>query len=533
MVFEQYILSQELIFFTVDVWFVLIFLVFFLFSVVVSSFKQVLEYYFKGLFQFILFMWIMINFTSIFYFLDFSYDVNLGSLLSWNLSYNIFNVLVKFTILVTALLFVPTYEKDLNKFELYVLYGLIILGLVILSLSANFLVFYLGLELQSLAIYLLIAYRRKSTLALEASLKYYILGALASGILLLGISILYGYCGTINFYELNLMLNFLNVGLFKTFESNNILLLSGVLVTAAFIFKLSAAPFHSWAPDVYQASTMEVVGLVSVVSKIAIFFTFVRILLMVFSVLYFYLSYFLMAVGLLSIFIGNFAGLFQTDLRRLLAYSTISHIGFLILGLSTSTTGGLVSSVFYMIVYSLTNTGLLLVLRNIKNSNGLHIVEIRDLISLNTCNSVYSYMLGFLFLSLAGLPPLGGFFAKYYVILQVIDVWGWKMAYPVIFISILGSFFYLYIVYLLFFVAYLKPTLISHVSQYTKDTVLDTMSLHRGYNTWLYFDSVDSISTFQSFILSFFVFVALFLVFFVQDIFSFIKWFLILSGFKL
>ena len=123
----------------------------------------------------------------------------MDSLLSWSLSYNVFNILVKLIILIVALLFVPLYEKDLNKFELYILYGFVILGLAILSLSSNFLVFYLGLELQSLAIYLLIAYRRTSSLAIEASLKYYILGALASGILLLGVSILYGYCGTIKF----------------------------------------------------------------------------------------------------------------------------------------------------------------------------------------------------------------------------------------------------------------------------------------------------------------------------------------------
>lgn len=526
----KYFLTSELIFFMTDLWFVAAFLLFFIFGIALSL-KSLSYSYFLRLFRFILGLWLVISLSAFMYLLlcleltsvDF---ISTGSFLAGSLSYTIFNVFIKLLVLFFALVFVPDYRGRLNTFELYTLYALAILGLVVLVLSSNFLVFYLGLELQSLAIYLLIAYRRYSSLAIEASLKYYILGALSSGIFLLGVSFIYGYCGTINFQDLALLFDPMQPLFLSQLEFNNLLILASVLIVTSFIFKFSAAPLHFWAPDVYQASSFDIIGLISVISKLALFSVLVRLTLMFFFVYQFYLSFFFVVVGILSIIIGNFVGLMQTDLKRLLAYSTISHMGFLVLGFSTITLGGLVSSVFYIFIYTLTNTALLVLLRYICTLSGSSIVEIGDLAGLRKFSPIFAYMLAILLLSLAGLPPLGGFFAKYYVILQVADVWGWFITYIIIFISIIGSFFYLYIVYLLLFASsFPKFEVFSHVSSYIRPRSGEL--LNRNVQViWLYVDALDSLPKSTFFICSFLSLNAIFVVFFIPDIFYLISWLL-------
>ena len=511
---NNYILNSTLIMFLSDVWFVIVFLLFLLFGIFKSLNPNLNKDYFSILFKFILSLWIIISFLNlIFYFSPTELEYNL--ILINGLNYTKYTLIVKLFILVGSYLFVPIYEKNINSYELYTIYSLIIIGLVVLVLSSNFLVFYLGLELQSLALYILIAYKRSSSLSIEASLKYYILGALASGILLLGMSFIYGYFGTLNFNELALI-----ISSSLEFRINKLVLISILLIITTFLFKLSIAPFHNWAPDVYEASTIDVIGLISIVSKLAVFFTLIRL---IFGFMYIsedFVSYFIFSTAFLSIIIGNFAGLFQTNLKRLFAYSTISHMGFILLGLSSFDINGLVSSIFYILVYSLTTLSLLFILNKIKKSDGSNISDIRELAGLSIYNPILSYIIGILLLSLAGLPPLGGFFIKYYVILQVAESWGWIFSFFIIFISIIGSFYYLYIIYIFLFISILpKSKIMTHLNNYILGSKLQNEFLQKGYQPWLYFDSLNKLNLFNYFIFTFTSIFSIFIIFFISDLF--------------
>ena len=516
---ENYILNPAILMFIIDLWFIIVFSLFFLFGIFINFNANLKPNYFTILFRVILGFWIILNLINLYQYFYFGNEFGNNLILINGLTYTRFTLIAKLFILFSAFFFIPYYEqqKDLNSYKLYAIYGLLIIGLVILSSSSNFLTFYLGLELQSLALYTLIAYNRTSSLAIEGAIKYYVLGALASGILLLGISFIYGYLGTINFYEISLLTKS-----DANFKTDKVLIFASLLLFMTFMFKLSAVPFHYWAPDVYEVSTMDTIGLISIVSKLTMFFILIRL---VFGFLYVFedfVSYFIFIIGFLSILVGNFAGLFQTNLKRLLAYSTISHIGFILLGFSLFNLNGLISSIFYILIYSLTNLSLIFLLGKMKKIDGTNISDIRELAGLYAYNPLLAYVIGTLFLSLAGLPPLGGFFAKYYVILQVANTWGWGVMYIVIFISIIGSFYYLYIIYVSIFIIILpKIKIMSYITHtYVSGSFLKNEFYQKKYNPWLYFDSLDKVSFSSYFIFLIISLLSILIVFFISDIFD-------------
>jgi NADH-quinone oxidoreductase subunit N len=521
----DYILNPYIVAFFIDLWCILIFWIFLLVGIFINSNTKLKidHFYFINLFKLILGWWIVLSFFLLFY-LDFIDYIMVDSILLLNnLTYNFYTLFVKLVVLISAYFFTPTiYRKGINTYELYTIYGFIVIGLVMLILSSNFLGFYLGLELQSLALYVLIAYNYKSVLAFETSLKYYILGALFSGLLLLGISFIYGYYGTLNFNDLGLII--------KTREINNndnyiiVVVLPMILVTAAFMFKLSAVPFHFWAFDVYQVSSFNIIGFVSITSKLAVFFTMLRIFSKFVSVLEPFVFLFILSVAILSIVIGNIGGLFQTNIKKLLAYSTISNMGFVLLGFSAFEENGIAASIFYILVYSLTNLALILLFSKLKKSDGSDISNTKDLLSLYAYNPRFCYLMVPLLLSLAGLPPFGGFFAKYYVLLQAMDYWAfWPFIYPIIFVSILGSFYYLYIIYIIIFNANILPKfkIIEHTDTLIKGSILEPV-FTRKYNIWTYFNNSSELKYSDYFTLAFSSVTAIFIFFFITDIFNFL-----------
>jgi NADH-quinone oxidoreductase subunit N len=334
-------------------------------------------------------------------------------------------------------------ERDLFRGEYYLLGLLGVLGMMIMVSAYSLLTVYLGLELLSLSLYALVAFDRDSPSASEAAMKYFVLGALASGMLLYGISMLYGATG-------NLSIAAVGKSVAERGSSDLALVFGLVFLVVGLAFKLGAVPFHMWLPDVYQGSPTAVTLYIASAPKLAAFALVIRVLVEGLGALHGDWQQMLTVLAVLSIALGNLIALVQINIKRLLAYSTISHVGFLLLGILAGTPEGYAASLFYAITYVLMAVGafgMVIVL----SRTGFEAENIEDFKGLNDRNPWLAFLMLLLMMSLAGIPFLVGFYAKL-IVLQAIVGQGlvWLAIVSVIF-SVIGAFYYLRVVKVIYF----------------------------------------------------------------------------------
>ncbi len=349
--------------------------------------------------------------------------------------------------LVTLLVFV--YAKDdlrrlgLFKGEYYVLALFAVLGMSIMVSAGGFLSLYLGLELLALCLYALVAFDRDSKTGPEAAMKYFVLGAIASGFLLYGISLIYGATGSFQFQNVAQALG-------VTIQSPQVLAFGLVFVLIGIAFKFGAVPFHMWSPDVYSGAPTSVVSFLGSVPKIAAFAIAIRILAEGLGPLHAHWQPMLVVLAVLSMGFGNLVAIAQTNIKRMLAYSTISHVGFIFLGVLAATPDGYADAMFYALTYALMAAGgfgMIILL----GRKGFEAESIADFKGLNQRSPWYAALMALLMFSMAGVPPTVGFFAKLLVLEAVMNIgMVWLAVVGVVF-SIVGAFYYLRIVKFMYF----------------------------------------------------------------------------------
>ncbi len=333
-------------------------------------------------------------------------------------------------------------DRGIFKGEFYVLGLFGALGMMILVSAHNFLTIYLGLELLSLSLYAMVAMQRDSILASESAMKYFVLGAIASGMLLYGISIIYGLTGSLDLAE---------VAANMTSQTQGVLLAFGlVFMIVGIAFKLGAVPFHMWLPDVYHGAPTAVTLYIGSAPKIAAFAMLMRLLVDGLLALHAQWEGILIILAVLSMGIGNLLAIAQGNIKRMLAYSTISHVCFLILGALTGTQSGFAASMFYTLVYvlmSLGGFGMVMLL----SRKGFEAENLDDYKGLNVRSPWYAFMMLILMFSMAGVPPFLGFWAKLVVLEEVIAADMLWLAIVGIIFSVIGAFYYLRIIKLMYF----------------------------------------------------------------------------------
>ena len=329
------------------------------------------------------------------------------------------------------------------KGEYFVLGLFAVLGMMVLSSAHSLLSVYLGLELLSLSLYAMVAMHRESVQASEAAMKYFVLGALASGMLLYGISILYGVTGTFEFTELTQKLSMQT-------EQHIFLVFGLVFIITGIAFKLGAVPFHMWVPDVYQGAPTAVTLFISSAPKIAAYAMAMRLLVDGMQPLMIDWQQMLIILAVLSMAVGNIIAISQSNFKRMLAYSTIAHIGFLLLGILSGTGQGYAASMFYIIVYAMMSTGSFGIVILLSHK-GFESENLEDLKGLSDRNPWFSFILLILMFSMAGVPPFVGFWAKWFVLKELVAAgFVWLAALAVVF-SIIGAYYYIRIIKIIYF----------------------------------------------------------------------------------
>jgi NADH-quinone oxidoreductase subunit N len=328
----------------------------------------------------------------------------------------------------------------ISKIEYPILILCSVLGMMVMISSNDLIVFYMGLELQSLALYVLATFNRNNLKSSEAGLKYFVLSALSSGLLLYGCSLIYGFSGSTNFEIIASQLN-----------SNEYALTFGIVfILVGLAFKISAVPFHMWAPDVYEGSPTTVTLFFTMVPKIAALTVFIRFLYVPFLELIDQWQMILVFLSIASMLFGAIAAIGQKNIKRLIAYSSIGHIGYALAGVASASNDGIQSSVIYLTIYIVMNLGLfscLLMLR--RNDN--YYESIDDLSGLSKNHPILSFSFLVILFSLAGIPPLAGFFAKFYIFKAVIEQSMYFLAIVGLLSTVIAAFYYLRIIKIIYF----------------------------------------------------------------------------------
>ncbi|MES9991008.1 MAG: NADH-quinone oxidoreductase subunit NuoN [Candidatus Thiodiazotropha sp.] len=359
--------------------------------------------------------------------------------------------LLKLGILVVsflAFLYAKDYLRDrgLFKGEFYTLGLFAVLGMMIMTSANSFLTIYLGLELLALCLYALVAFNRDSPDGAEAAMKYFVLGALASGMLLYGISMIYGVTGTLRFDELAQVV--------EKGDMNQLVMVFGIVfLVIGLAFKLGAVPFHMWVPDVYHGAPTAVTLFLGSAPKIAAFALAMRLLVDGLAELHGGWEGWqgmLIILAVLSMGIGNVIAIAQSNIKRMLAYSTISHVGFILLGILAGTKEGYTAAMFYTLVYALMSAGGFGVIIALSRK-GFEAENLEDFKGLNQRNPWFAGMMLLLMFSMAGVPPTVGFFAKLFVLDAVVSVNLTWLALVGVFFSIIGAFYYIRVVKLMYF----------------------------------------------------------------------------------
>jgi NADH-quinone oxidoreductase subunit N len=331
-------------------------------------------------------------------------------------------------------------EIKINYFEYSLVILLSILGMFIMISSNDLILFYLGLELQSLSLYILASLDRDNLKSNEAGLKYFILSSLASGLLLYGCSILYGFSGSTNFEVISLNTNIENIGT----------VFAMVFILVGLAFKVSAVPFHMWTPDVYEGAPTSVTSFFAVVPKIAGIAVFIRFMQIPFSEILDQWQPILIFISLASMILGAVAAIGQSNIKRLIAYSSIGHIGFALAGISTGTVSGYSSSITYISIYVVMNLGMFACIFLMRRE-GKYCENLNDLSGISKHHPILSISLLIILFSLAGIPPLAGFFAKFYIFIAVIESRMYTLAIIGLLSTVISAFYYLRIIKIIYF----------------------------------------------------------------------------------
>ena len=350
----------------------------------------------------------------------------------------IITLLGAFLVLVISSAYLKTFK--IYKIEYPILILCSVLGMMVMISSNDLMVFYMGLELQSLALYVLATFNRDQLKSSEAGLKYFVLSALSSGLLLYGCSLIYGFSGSTNF---NIISNQLN--------SNEYVLTFGIVfILVGLAFKISAVPFHMWAPDVYEGSPTSVTLFFTMVPKIAALTIFIRFLYVPFLNLIDQWQMIIIFLSIASMLFGAIAAIGQTNIKRLIAYSSIGHIGYTLAGLTTGSNEGIQSSIIYISIYVVMNLALFSCLLMLKRNNQ-YFEDIEDLSGLSKNHPLLSLSLLVILFSLAGIPPLAGFFAKFYIFKAVIEQSMYFLAIVGLLSTVVAAFYYLRIIKIIYF----------------------------------------------------------------------------------
>ena len=362
-----------------------------------------------------------------------------------------FSKYAKFLILISSFFILLVSKRYIieiknNKFEYPVIILLSILGMFIMVSANDLILFYLGLELQSLALYILASIDRDNIRSSEAGLKYFILSALSSGLLLYGCSLIYGFTGSTNFEQIGI--------LSKDFNAGTIFGMVFILVGLA--FKVSAVPFHMWTPDVYQGSPTSVTSFFSVVPKVAGIAIFIKFMYLPFGSLLSEWQYILVFMSIASMILGATAAIGQTNIKRLMAYSSIGHMGYALAGITAGTENGFKSTLIYISVYITMNIGAFACIFLMKRG-GKYIEEIEELSGVSKNHPLMSLGLMIILFSLAGIPPLAGFFAKFYIFMSVIESEMYILAIVGLVTTVVSAFYYIRIIKVMYFDEPKKP----------------------------------------------------------------------------
>jgi NADH-quinone oxidoreductase subunit N len=332
-------------------------------------------------------------------------------------------------------------RNGLEKFEYPVLVLLSTLGMLLLISADNLIALYLGLELMSLALYVMAAFARDDGRASEAGLKYFVLGALSSGMMLYGSSLLYGFAGTVSFAGIAQAVT----------EQPPVGVIFGlVFVLAGLAFKMSAAPFHMWTPDVYEGAPTPVTTFFASAAKMAAVAITARVVITAFPAITSQWRQIIVFLAIASTLLGSFAAIGQNNIKRLMAYSSIGHMGFALIGLAAGNEAGVRGVVVYLTIYLVMTLGSFAAILAMR-INGRNVESVSDLAGLSRTNGLMAFFLAMLMFSLAGIPPLAGFFAKYYVLLAAVDAGLYPLAVVGVLASAVAAFYYLRVVKVMYF----------------------------------------------------------------------------------
>lgn len=419
LIFKKYFIARDIVKFNICICFLCLFFLFFLLS---------------------------FNLPINFFYLNFSFISN-----NWIINAKLFLLLLVFVVFLLSLDYFK-FEK-FQVFEYPILILLSLLGMFILIAANDFIILYLAVELQSFCFYILSAIKRYSNLSIEAALKYFILGSFSSGILLFGISFIYGFIGTLNFNEISVIISFYDIS--DSLEMP--IIFSLLFITLGVLFKLGVVPFHFWLPDVYEGSPTVVTAMFSILTKFSFLVLFIKLYFFVFLKLSIVFNNFFLLLSLFSIIIGSVMSLYQVKIKRLLAYSGITHMGYILLSLALFSLQGLQAFLIYFLIYIMLSANIfavILAFRHYINFNKIrNIVEFAAVLKPNFFLVI---VFAFTLLSFAGVPPLAGFFGKFLVFYSLIVTYNYFIALCVVLLSVLGSVYYIRLFVLCFLMIMIK-----------------------------------------------------------------------------
>ena len=372
-------------------------------------------------------------------------------------------------------------KENLVQFEYYILLILILLGLFMVVSSYDLISMYLAIELQSLCFYILATFKTYTNFSSEAGIKYFILGAFSSGLLLFGSSILYGFTGLTDFYNLELL--FQNKGILEELSTG--ILISFIFIISGLLFKISAAPFHMWSPDVYEGSPTIVTSFFAIVPKIAVLTLFSKLIIFLFNQHIYHINQFLLFSGLLSLIIGTFGALYQVKLKRLFAYSGISHVGFILISLSIVSLDSMYSFLFYILIYMVLSLNIFSLLLSFRKwTNNLKIKKINEVVVLGRSNFILAIIFSICLFSMAGIPPLVGFYSKFYVFIAGLNNNYSLLIIIAAIISVISSMYYIRLIKLLFFKSYRFCFFLSNISYFNSMLISFTFLFNFFFLFW-------------------------------------------------
>jgi len=337
-------------------------------------------------------------------------------------------------------------NNSIDKIEYPIIILASTLGMILMISSYDLIIFYLGLELQSLCLYILASFKRDDERSTEAGLKYFVLSALASGLLLYGCSLIYGFTGSTNFEIISENLR----------EANTGAVFGMVFIIVGLAFKVSAVPFHMWTPDVYEGSPTSVTSFFALVPKIAALTVFIRFMYVPFINVISHWQTIIIFLSIASMILGAVAAIGQSNIKRLMAYSSIGHMGYALAGLAPGTNAGIQSTIIYLTIYLVMNLGAFGCIFMMKRENTFY-ENINDLSGLSKNHPMLALSFLIILFSLAGIPPLAGFFAKFYVFMAVIEVKMYALAIIGLVTTVISAFYYLRIIKVIYFDKPKKP----------------------------------------------------------------------------